>query len=266
MNTESNHSAGALQAAVPGILSAESKHRLIAIRYRADARMRAERGPPETKIPCLRGRELERLFRDRYGRHLPDDDAGRDDFLIAAHTIAGRGKNPDKRIRAFAAAWAPWMEAGELAAVIATVVPHPRRYTALQAGNRLGLTDEERDRLRITTIRAAGVTDQEMADRRRAKDRDRKTAKRAEQRVTKPEPVSKSKPWLADGISRATWYRRKAASETKAVRSKESAPAADEICLTEPAARPVKGLSKGRVRLTEPPGGAKPERREAVVR
>src|SRR5262249_19580670 len=98
-------------------------------------------------------------------------------------------------------------------------------------------SDIERTLLRITTIRAFNVTIGTMAERRKKADRERKAMQRSLKRLAKPETITHRKPWLAQGISRTTWYRHcKAqnmkARETKCVCSKEKNIAADRNCLT----------------------------------
>jgi hypothetical protein len=69
------------------------------------------------------------------------------------------------------------------------------------------------------------------AERRKRQDRERKARKRAEARAARPEPVSRAKPWEAEGVSRRTWYRRRAkAGGTKPVRNISVAYTADAIC------------------------------------
>jgi hypothetical protein len=65
------------------------RHRDIARFYAWERRQRRGFVPRTTLIIIVRLREIERLFAARYGRTPPDDDAGRDDLLIATHTIAG---------------------------------------------------------------------------------------------------------------------------------------------------------------------------------
>jgi hypothetical protein len=55
--------------------------------HRQDAYARRPK-PPRSIIPRLRRKELQRLFLFRWGPTLPDDDAGRDDATVMAHTIA----------------------------------------------------------------------------------------------------------------------------------------------------------------------------------
>jgi hypothetical protein len=125
----------------------------------------------------------------------------------------------------------------EAEALAKTIAARPSRYKAATLGWRLGLTDAERTTLQIKTIRAIDVSADEMAERRRKVDRERKAKQRSLKRLAKPETITHRKPWLAKEMSRATWYRQRNApnkktSETKSVRSKGKNIAADRNCLT----------------------------------
>jgi hypothetical protein len=80
-------------------------------------------------------------------------------------------------------------------------------------GNRLRLTDYEREALGIRTIRPFDVTDEELEKRRKAKDAERKWRKR---RAANKKPRkawlanrnSRLQPWKKRRMSRATWYRK----------------------------------------------------------
>jgi len=181
----------------------------------------------------IRLRELQRLFRSRYGLTLSDDDAGRDDFLLVANQVAHIPGDIEKRVIGLAGRWAPWMSRTEVEELAKTFSERPPlRYTAVKLGELLNLSDVERTRLRITTIRAVGVTLDHMVQRRRTRDRERKRQTRARKRALQPQPLSKLKPWQARGVSRATWYRWRNQDETKCVRSISKNIAADRNCLT----------------------------------
>ena len=139
-----------------------------------------------------------------------------------------------KHVVCWASLWAPWMARAEAEALAEKVIAAPCKYKAITLGWRLRLMDIERTALRITTIRAVDVSAEEMAERRKQRDRERKREARLRQRVTKAEPLSKSKPWQACGISRATWYRQHKLRETKRIRSRVVSIAADGNCLTFP--------------------------------
>jgi hypothetical protein len=92
-----------------------------------------------------------------------------------------------------------------------------RPFSDLAVGRKLGLTLVERLACSIRTIAAVDETAEErrarQKDRRRAyeceRSRRRRSAAKADSEARdKAQCLSKKKPWLALGISRATWYRR----------------------------------------------------------
>jgi hypothetical protein len=184
-------------------------HREIAIRYAWRDRNRRSRcnAPVLMKV---RLRELERIFTSRYGRTLPDDDAGRDDLLIAAHTIAGLGGEVARNIVAWAAMWCPWMFTAEAEAIADRVVANPYRFKADTLAWRLRLTYAERTALNLTTIGAIDFNKAARLQRRkgRAATARRKARARMPRAVYLAGCASRSKPWEAFGISRRTWERR----------------------------------------------------------
>jgi hypothetical protein len=190
------------------MISTLAKHAEIARRYNAGQRDRP------FSMTAVRIAELRRVFGDRYGRHgLPDDDAGEDDALIMCHHIARRPvPNHPKLMAAFLSSWAPWMPADRVSAMITTVTANPIRWTADKLGARLRLTEEERERLKITTIGSVDVTKAERARRRQEHKRRREHLRRRRQGA-KPrseyeaQALSRTKPWVALGMSRAGWYR-----------------------------------------------------------
>ena len=117
------------------------------------ARKYARRERQPVSLVALRIADLRRLFRARYGRTLPDDDAGREDARIMAHHLA-RLANPERRIAAWLELHAPWMAAADVATLITKVMTKPLRWRADKLAVRLNLFDAERHRLRITTIGA----------------------------------------------------------------------------------------------------------------
>ncbi|WP_152621176.1 hypothetical protein [Bradyrhizobium japonicum] len=180
-----------------------AKHREIERRHRRSRRY--DTGP---LIARLRAVELERIFVHTYGaRSLPDDDAGRADLRLMADHLA---QIDPRRIRIWAADWLPEIEGAELDALIASAGVG-RRWKADPLALALGLDDATRTRLKIRTIGAVDCTKtQRKACRRRKRilaARARRAAAGAKPRAQAAESLM---PWVAEGISRRTWYRRRA--------------------------------------------------------
>jgi hypothetical protein len=172
-------------------------------------RVRAEQIRERAKyVKARRIVELIRIYRARYRHLLPNNNAGRTASMAIAHHI----RDPE-RIRLWLDLWAPWMSAEECDALVQDVVRFPETWNAAALGQLLGLRDAERQRLGLRTIRACDVSGEEYQGRRRERRRRsmqrlrraRGVAPRAEYEANSD---SRTKPWLAFGISRSTWQRR----------------------------------------------------------
>jgi hypothetical protein len=192
----------------------KGKLREIQVRYGSDLRNRkAGRKVSKATLRCA---ELDRLYRSRYGDELPDDDAGRDDARIMVHHLAQISGDPLPRLTAWLAVWAPWMPTDEAVTLIGAATSRPIRWRADTLGVLLRLTDAERTRLKIKMIRPIDVTMEQLIERGKVRDRERKAAKR---RAAGAQPrkqyeaaaTGHGKPWIAAGMSRAAWYRKQAA-------------------------------------------------------
>jgi hypothetical protein len=179
----------------------------IARRYAWESKRR-QRGPFHARA-CVRLRELERVFAYRYGDTLPDDDAGREDLIIAAHHIREVGGN----IVRWAALWAPWCSPAAAEQIAENVIADPRRWKADKIAWTLGITLAERTLLKLTTI---GAIDSTVEQRKAAYKKRKAAAKAAKRRADGVQPraeyeaesIERARPWEAAGISRATWFRR----------------------------------------------------------
>jgi hypothetical protein len=211
------------------------KHRRIAQRHRG---RRYDTAP---LIPRLRVLELERFFVHAYGaRSLPDDDAGRADLRLMADHLA---QIDPRRIRIWAADWLPEITDAETDALIAEIGAC-KRWQADPLGRALGLDDATRTKLKIRTIGAVDCTKAQRKARRRRKriaaDRARRAAAGARPHAQSAENLM---PWIAAGISRASYYRRQRAQKI----------AAGETAETE--TRPVPLTSHVADQSHEAPGG-----------
>lgn len=171
--------------------------------------------------------DLRRLFRDRYGLTLPPADDGRED-LHEILLVASLAYNPERAMLAEIAQWAPWLNKAGAAQMMDAVNRTPaflRFRSARDLGNRMRLTDYDRHKLAITTIRPFDVTDEQLVERRKAKDARRKWRER-KAKGQKPREAwlanrwSRLKPWekRKPPMSRASWYREGYHKRAEAVR------------------------------------------------
>jgi hypothetical protein len=186
---------------------------------------------------------LRNLLRDRCGPVLPDDDAGRE-YLKELLLPISLGPNeavelwgPTDRMRCAIEVWAPWMsedEALELRLEI-NAMPRWERWPSQRTlGERLNVTYAEREKLRLWGIDPCDVTEAGMAllrkRKKRQRDRERRRSQGAKPRADylANHRLSKEKPWMKEGISRATYYRR-----IKQEQARETGPRQTKLTKTE---------------------------------
>src|SRR5262245_37081040 len=135
---------------------------------RIDRRSKARRARRGVcSINAIRCAELNRLYEDRCGEELPDDDAGRDYALYMVHHLAARLGDGRRRIAAWLEDWAPWMPVDEARPLTEVAIAKPLRWRADTLGRCLNLSRDERDRLSIRTI---GDIESTSAERRAARE------------------------------------------------------------------------------------------------
>jgi hypothetical protein len=163
--------------------------------------------------------DLRKLLRAQYGATLPDDDAGRECLYELLLPIS-LGPHADIQMPNAADVWAPWMQHQEAQQLIDQIKRMPRRQrmpNARQLGERMGLINGLRDRLKLRTIAASDLTPEQALQLRRAKQRARmRRVRQARDSKSRAEyeaaSLSRTKPWEREGISRRTWYRRRGTS------------------------------------------------------
>ena len=163
----------------------------------------------------LRYGALLKLFRYRWGYELPDDDAGRSDLFELMLNLSLAPAAVKKKMACAIETWAPWMqpdEAKEMVCHVNRLTIYDRIPTARELGNRLRLTNAERERLRLWPIAPFDKTDEELVVQRKARERDRREKKRRQRGIKTREAylasLSKRRPWEAEKVSRSTWYNR----------------------------------------------------------
>ena len=121
----------------------------------------------------------------------------------------------------------------------------PRKIKADDLAKLLGVTYAQRKALDIKTIGACDVGKRARKELRRRDDRERKAkARRAAGAKPQSQSLSRTAPWIAEGISRRTWYRRRGTTSSATVLSI----AADE---TVPRAKSRETLRGGKAGLSE---------------
>src|SRR5262245_14569927 len=180
---------------------------------------REPKRPEWETLRRLRYRDLTRLFGHRYGATLPDDDAGIEDLWLLLQNVSLAPFGAEKKMRHVCALLAPWLsEEGvqERIDFLTRLPAFERIETAEGLGERLRVTNAERELLKLWRLTPVDMTADELAEQRRKKERDR-AARRRRQNGVKPRAVyladmkAKEQPWQVEGISRATWFRRQKA-------------------------------------------------------
>lgn len=165
------------------------------------------------QLVTLRLLDLAKLFRARYGHVLPDDDAGRDDLIVAVNHLACL-PHPQKPIENWIEIWTPWLTMREHKEIVGAALICPMRWGADALAWRLRLTAADRAALGITTIGAIDENKTARKKRRKAHARKRMAQARKKsgaisRKTYEDQSVEAAMPWIADGISRRTWYRRR---------------------------------------------------------
>jgi hypothetical protein len=165
--------------------------------------------------------QVGKLLLDRYGAELPDDDAGTEDLRILLH-VKAHCYAPQRREQALCGEIglrAPWLATREAAQIAAEIAARPMKLKANTLGRMLNLDWMTRERLRLWQIGAVDEDAEARKRRRRQRDAERKRhQRRAEGRQDRQQylanALSNTKPWVALGISRRTYERRRAKGGT----------------------------------------------------
>lgn len=190
-----------------GIASIKASKHAIAWRYR-EARQRRDSSVP----PIVRFRiaELERIIHDQWRGAVPDTSDGLEFINVVVNHLVGFSKSWRKRLDNWCGKFAPWLDEEILEKMINLATRSPTFYMADTIARKIKLDIETRDRLGIKTIGAYDFDKKARDERRLRFNAARKRQKRAERGATpRAECFSQKKPWLAEGISERTWYRRK---------------------------------------------------------
>ncbi|MGI8853707.1 MAG: hypothetical protein ACR2GC_10570 [Methyloceanibacter sp.] len=130
---------------------------------------------------------------------MPDDDAGRGDLWLLLQNVSLAPSDPDKKMRHVIELWAPWLpedETKERIEFLKLLTTYERTPTARDLGERLRLTNAERQRLELWPFKPIDATDEEIAMQCRARRNERRRAKRGRTRAEYLAAcLSSTKPW-----------------------------------------------------------------------
>jgi hypothetical protein len=130
------------------------------------------------------------------------------------HHLVHYAVDPRGRMVGWLAMRCPWMPRVETEQLLEHIIAHPRRFKADTLAAKLNLTAADRARWKITTIGAIDLLREQRVAARRQRDRQRKISNRRARGVQRraeweaSHNTNRDKPWIVEGISRRTWYRR----------------------------------------------------------
>ncbi|MCK1718875.1 hypothetical protein [Bradyrhizobium sp. 141] len=141
-------------------------------------------GKRTKSMAAIRLAELTRWLEDTHGAGV-ELEPGPDTIRIAevfAHHLAGLA-NPERRISQWLAFYVPSIPPREQERLIANAMGKPIHWSADKLAWRIRLTDEQRTRLKITTIGAIDLTREQRAARRKARQAELQRALRARRKA-----------------------------------------------------------------------------------
>jgi len=166
-------------------------------------------------------REIDAVAMNRHGYVLPVSVDARPYVQAVAFAANAMGASVEEAIKGWCGRFAPHLlsRIEDLATEIYAKLKG-RRYdlNARDAAALLGVTFRERQRLKLKTIGACDLSPEDfkaaLKEAKRKRDRERMAAKRQAKRP-RNQSLMQTKPWLAEGLSRRTWYRRQKANGTE---------------------------------------------------
>jgi hypothetical protein len=164
-------------------------------------------------LAAKRTREIAMLVLHRH-RGLPDTD-DRDVYLeLAAHHLKPKDGDIPFALGNWARRLGATLPERELIRIAETARAKRRQFKADTIGKILRVTYEERCAARISTIGCIDVSKTERTKRRKErrlveKQNSRRNCGIIPRREYIAKSLTRTKPWLAEGISRRTWYRRR---------------------------------------------------------
>lgn len=152
----------------------------IALRYDAQSRdAKLHKNANRSRgMAAIRLSELTRWFEDVYGGGIELEPDQFTVVYVFAHHLGALNDAP-RRITQWINTYAPWISPRDIERLIAETQYKPRRWTADKLGWKLGVTEEQRSRLKIRTIAAKGTNKAMRLQNRRKAEAERQRKRRA---------------------------------------------------------------------------------------
>jgi hypothetical protein len=160
-------------------------------------------------------RDLRTIFQFRHGPQFPNNEQGKNDLELLLFPVSLHPTHAAENMKKIIETSADWMPKAEMTSLIDNLIQLPlwsRKLSPQEWKERVKLTNAQREYLKAWRIRPIDLTDDELAEWNKAKKRKRDTQRRraagaVPRSIYLAQSVSKSKPWIAEGMSRAKWYR-----------------------------------------------------------
>jgi hypothetical protein len=168
--------------------------------------------------------QINRICRDRYGAIFPDNEDGRNHLMVLLHLQALHPTHGPEKMRNTIETRADWMAEDEMEMIIGDLARLDSRYSRLcpdELREKLWITTADRERLKAWNVPPCDKSKEELAIYNKAKRNAQRRERRREAGIQpradyEARSISRLKPWESEGVSRATWYRRRDKSEPSA--------------------------------------------------
>jgi hypothetical protein len=185
----------------------ETKVLFVAMPSRKSPAYQPHRTPQQWKA-LRRVNDLTRIYRDQFPNGLPHNGLG---FKYAKYMCRTKAFDPIDTREQWLDRYAPWLIGTPERAKLLSMGPY--WYSPRSLGEHLELYDEDRERLQPWTIEAFDISPEQREQINLDKDRRRQEQKRRESGAKTRQQylaeVKGAEPWKDEGVSRATWYRRR---------------------------------------------------------
>ena len=154
------------------------------------SRKAAKVGKRTRSMAAIRLAQLTRWLDDTHGQGVELEPS--DESVMLARIFAHHmGALPDmpRRVKAWIDRYTPWLDLASQERLIGEVAQCPLKWSADKLAWKLKLTDEQRSRLKITTIGAIDCSKEQRAARRKRENAERQKAMRAAKRATRVQHI-----------------------------------------------------------------------------